>query len=115
MAAKVLAIVSGITGYPEDMLDLELDLEADLGIDTVKQAETFAAVRGEYVDRHATAIAAMKVGLDDPAEKVAAAVAAYEAIPPPEPEEIFAHVYADLTPALAEQQAELKARLARGG
>jgi pyruvate dehydrogenase E1 component subunit alpha len=44
-------------------------------------------------------------------EKVAAAVAAYEAIPPPEPEEIFAHVYADLTPPLAEQQSELKARL----
>ncbi len=32
------------TGYPQDMLDLDLDLEADLGIDTVKQAETFAAV-----------------------------------------------------------------------
>ena len=45
---KVLAIVAGITGYPTDMLDLDLDLEADLGIDTVKQAETFAAVRGEY-------------------------------------------------------------------
>ena len=30
------------------MLDLELDLEADLGIDTVKQAETFAAVREAY-------------------------------------------------------------------
>ena len=27
------------------MLDLDLDLEADLGIDTVKQAETFAAIR----------------------------------------------------------------------
>jgi acyl transferase domain-containing protein len=31
-----------------DMLDLELDLEADLGIDTVKQAETFAAVREAF-------------------------------------------------------------------
>ena len=30
------------------MLDLELDLEADLGIDTVKQAELFAAVREHY-------------------------------------------------------------------
>jgi len=30
------------------MLDPELDLEADLGIDTVKQAETFAAVREAY-------------------------------------------------------------------
>ncbi len=30
------------------MLDLELDLEADLGIDTVKQAELFAAIRTHY-------------------------------------------------------------------
>jgi malonyl CoA-acyl carrier protein transacylase len=45
---KVLAIVAEKTGYPEDMLDLELDLEADLGVDTVKQAETFAAVREVY-------------------------------------------------------------------
>ena len=30
------------------MLDLDLDLEADLGIDTVKQAETFAAIREAY-------------------------------------------------------------------
>ncbi len=45
---KVLALVAEQTGYPEDMLDLDLDLEADLGIDTVKQAELFAAVREEY-------------------------------------------------------------------
>ena len=36
------------TGYPQDMLDLDLDLEADLGIDTVKQAEMFAAIREIY-------------------------------------------------------------------
>ena len=48
VVAKVLEIVSAQTGYPSDMLDLELDLEADLGIDTVKQAETFAAVREAY-------------------------------------------------------------------
>ncbi len=42
---RVLQIVAEKTGYPEDMLDLDLDLEADLGVDTVKQAEMFAAVR----------------------------------------------------------------------
>ena len=36
------------TGYPKDMLDLDLDLEADLGVDTVKQAEMFAAIRETY-------------------------------------------------------------------
>lgn len=45
---KVLQIVTEKTGYPEEMLDLDLDLEADLGIDTVKQAEMFAAVRALY-------------------------------------------------------------------
>jgi acyl transferase domain-containing protein/acyl carrier protein/NAD(P)-dependent dehydrogenase (short-subunit alcohol dehydrogenase family) len=45
---RVLQIVSEQTGYPVDMLDLDLDLEADLGIDTVKQAETFAAIREAY-------------------------------------------------------------------
>jgi hypothetical protein len=34
---KVLQIVAEKTGYPEDMLDLDLDLEADLGVDTVSR------------------------------------------------------------------------------
>ena len=46
--AHVLEVVSEKTGYPVEMLDLELDLEADLGIDTVKQAELFAAIRTHY-------------------------------------------------------------------
>ena len=45
---RVLALVAEQTGYPEDMLDLDLDLEADLGVDTVKQAELFATVREAY-------------------------------------------------------------------
>ncbi len=45
---KVLDIVAEKSGYPKDMLDMDLDLEADLGIDTVKQAEMFAAVRAAY-------------------------------------------------------------------
>ena len=45
---KVLAIVAEKTGYPKEMLDVDLDLEADLGIDTVKQAEMFAAIRAAY-------------------------------------------------------------------
>ncbi|HNJ41429.1 MAG TPA: phosphopantetheine-binding protein, partial [Acidobacteriota bacterium] len=45
---KVLSLAAQKTGYPVDMLDLDLDLEADLGVDTVKQAEMFAAIRGAY-------------------------------------------------------------------
>ncbi len=45
---RVLGLVAAKTGYPEDMLDLDLDMEADLGVDTVKQAEIFATIREEY-------------------------------------------------------------------
>ena len=45
---RILALVVEKTGYPPDMLDLDLDLEADLGVDTVKQAEMFAAIRETY-------------------------------------------------------------------
>ncbi|HSL58468.1 MAG TPA: SDR family NAD(P)-dependent oxidoreductase, partial [Acidimicrobiales bacterium] len=48
VVTRVLEVVAAQTGYPPEMLDLDLDLEADLGIDTVKQAETFAAIREEY-------------------------------------------------------------------
>jgi malonyl CoA-acyl carrier protein transacylase/3-oxoacyl-(acyl-carrier-protein) synthase/NAD(P)-dependent dehydrogenase (short-subunit alcohol dehydrogenase family)/acyl carrier protein len=45
---RILALVAEKTGYPSDMLDLDLDLEADLGVDTVKQADLFASVREAY-------------------------------------------------------------------
>ena len=45
---RILALVVEKTGYPREMLDLDLDLEADLGVDTVKQAEMFAAIRESY-------------------------------------------------------------------
>ncbi len=48
IASQVLKLVAEQTGYPEDMLELDLDLEADLGVDTVKQAETFLAIRETF-------------------------------------------------------------------
>jgi pyruvate dehydrogenase E1 component alpha subunit len=44
-------------------------------------------------------------------QQVAEAVAAFEALEPPSPEEIFAHVYAEITPALAEQRDALRRRV----
>ena len=44
----VVSVVAQTTGYPPELLDLDLDLEADLGVDTVKQAEIFAAVRERF-------------------------------------------------------------------
>ena len=48
VAQRVLSIVAEKTGYASDMLALDFDLEADLGIDTVKQAEVFASIRAAY-------------------------------------------------------------------
>ena len=48
VAARIVALIAEQTGYPAEMLAADLDLEADLGIDTVKQAELFATIRGEY-------------------------------------------------------------------
>jgi len=46
--SRLVALVAEKTGYPSDMLDLDLDLEADLGVDTVKQADLFASIREIY-------------------------------------------------------------------
>lgn len=39
----LLQLVSERTGYPTEMLDLNLDLEADLGIDSIKRVEIFGS------------------------------------------------------------------------
>ena len=44
----LLAVISEKTGYEREDLDLDYELEADLGIDTVKQAEIFSEVRDHF-------------------------------------------------------------------
>ncbi len=39
MEAILLEVVSELTGYPKDMLSLDMDIEADLGIDSIKRVE----------------------------------------------------------------------------
>ncbi|MCH9769339.1 MAG: acyltransferase domain-containing protein, partial [Gammaproteobacteria bacterium] len=41
----LLKVVSEKTGYPTDMLDLDMDLEADLGVDSIKRVEILAAMQ----------------------------------------------------------------------
>jgi acyl transferase domain-containing protein/NAD(P)H-dependent flavin oxidoreductase YrpB (nitropropane dioxygenase family)/NAD(P)-dependent dehydrogenase (short-subunit alcohol dehydrogenase family) len=48
--ARLLEIVSERTGYPTEMLDLDLDLEADLGIDSIKRVEILGSFQ-EAFDR----------------------------------------------------------------
>ncbi|MGY0038004.1 phosphopantetheine-binding protein [Pedobacter sp. NJ-S-72] len=43
----LLQIVSDKTGYPQEMLGMEMDLEADLSIDSIKRLEIIGALRTE--------------------------------------------------------------------
>ncbi|MEZ5985651.1 MAG: acyltransferase domain-containing protein [Hyphomonas sp.] len=43
--ALVRGIIADKTGYPEDMLDAEMDLEGELGVDSIKQVEILSTLR----------------------------------------------------------------------
>ncbi|MCB9679701.1 MAG: SDR family NAD(P)-dependent oxidoreductase [Alphaproteobacteria bacterium] len=45
---SILQIVADATGYEKEEFDLDYELEADLGVDTVKQAEVFAQIRDTF-------------------------------------------------------------------
>jgi len=45
LQSKVIAIVASTTGYEPDTIESDMDLEEDLGIDTIKQAEIFGELR----------------------------------------------------------------------
>ncbi|MFB2768894.1 beta-ketoacyl synthase N-terminal-like domain-containing protein [Pelatocladus sp. BLCC-F211] len=46
----LLAITSEKTGYPVEMLELDMDMEADLGIDSIKRVEIMGALQEKYPD-----------------------------------------------------------------
>ena len=46
--ATVVEVVVNHTGYPADFVELDQDLEGELGIDTVKQAEIMAEIRERF-------------------------------------------------------------------
>jgi len=45
---EVIEVFSEVTKYPEDMLELDMEMEADLGIDTVKQATILSMLGEKY-------------------------------------------------------------------
>ena len=49
----LLDVVAELTGYPIEMLDLDMDLEADLGIDSIKRLEILAGVQTRLPDMDA--------------------------------------------------------------
>jgi pyruvate dehydrogenase E1 component alpha subunit len=77
--------------------------------DPIPRFETFLRDTGRLDDDQVAAVEA------DVEAEVAAAIEAAESVPRPDPEEMFASVYADLPPHLREQAAELAAMRDRRG
>ena len=48
ITARLLEIVRDRTGYPIETLGLDLDIEADLGIDSIKRVEILGKLRDEF-------------------------------------------------------------------
>lgn len=49
-ARLLLCVVADKTGYPAEMLDLDMQLDADLGIDSIKRVEILSAVQEQVPD-----------------------------------------------------------------
>ncbi|WP_329060702.1 SDR family NAD(P)-dependent oxidoreductase [Streptomyces sp. NBC_01429] len=46
----LLSVVARLTGYPVEMLGVDMELEADLGVDSIKRVEILSAVRRQVGD-----------------------------------------------------------------
>ena len=46
----MLEVVSEKTGYPTEMLELSMDMESDLGIDSIKRVEILGAMQDKHPD-----------------------------------------------------------------
>ncbi|GAB1694539.1 SDR family NAD(P)-dependent oxidoreductase [Krasilnikovia sp. M28-CT-15] len=57
----VLTVISERTGYPEELIELDLDLEADLSVDSIKRAE----VAGEVANRLGLSVEGDESELED--------------------------------------------------
>lgn len=47
---SVRSLIAEKTGYPEDMLEEDMDLEGELGVDSIKQVEILSALRDRFPD-----------------------------------------------------------------
>lgn len=81
----VLAVIAEETGYPPDILTPDMDLEADLGIDSIKRVQIFASVAKKQPDLPEFDSAAMA------AIRTIGSIVAYLNGSPPEPVEPVKH------------------------
>lgn len=111
LEARVRAVFARVTRYPEELLTLEADLEDELGIDSVKQAEVLAVlvkelglVRGPAPSRRLRTIAAI-------CEEARAQLPA-PAAPPAPAREARVHVLPSPAPAPAQRDLPFAGKIA---
>ena len=65
LEAALVAFVVEQTGYPEDMVEMDADLEGDLGIDSIKKAQLMGELNEKYHFVDVSAPADNDMSLDD--------------------------------------------------
>lgn len=69
----VLKTISDITGYPMEMLECDMTLESDLGIDSIKRLELFSSINeelGNIFGKDDMAVLAAVTSIEDSAEVI---------------------------------------------
>lgn len=110
LIARLLSIISAKTGYPLEMLDAHQDLEADLGIDSIKRLE----ILGELIRQlGATEVPAENLGTLRTVAEIAGFLSSPAQVLSPAPREPFSASAPEPRPAFVAP--ELPAVLAPGG
>ncbi len=65
LEAALIGFVVEQTGYPEDMVEMDADLEGDLGIDSIKKAQLMGELNEKYHFVNVSAPADNDMSLDD--------------------------------------------------
>jgi NAD(P)-dependent dehydrogenase (short-subunit alcohol dehydrogenase family)/acyl carrier protein len=83
VATILLEVVAEKTGYPTEMLELDMALDADLGIDSIKRVEILSALQERLPQ--APAIKPEHLGTLHNLRQIAAFLAGSDAVAPPSP------------------------------
>ena len=110
LVARLLSIISAKTGYPLEMLNAHQDLEADLGIDSIKRLE----ILGELIRQlGATEVPAENLGTRRTVAEIVGLLSSPSPVLSPAPREPFSASAPEPRPAFVAP--ELPAVLAPGG
>jgi acyl carrier protein len=98
--ATVLEVIAKITGYAADILEPDMELEADLGIDTVKQATIWAELAERFGVTHDETVKLSAIGTIRQLDDFFASRSKADA--PQSPQTVAAPIAATISPRIAQ-------------